>query len=360
MYQFADGFDNYGTSYNMVAGYPWSFIQGTATVVTTDFRFAPPAGLPGGCVELNQNNYLRQNLIGNPNEMIVCFGFKTAALPASGETLMIYFWDSGASQCGLAITSNGALQFWRGDGNGNLKVAQIGPTSTAGLVSPNTWYGFVADVVFSNTVGSVSLYMNGGATAVIPLTGSLNTGPSGHAYATQCSIGPDNSSTGLMKFDDVMMLDTTGAFFNSRPTTNTRIYTKVPTGIGTYTNWTPVGLTNNWQNAAVMPPSLSDYNLSNVGAQHDSYAVPLIGLTSSPLLVLVRGSLWEDDAQTHTPSLLMRTSVADGGVDSIGAATTALTSAPLFYDTPFQNDPNTGAPWSGPNADAAQIGVVEG
>lgn len=357
--QFEDPFDTYGNNYNLTAGYPWDTVQ-TNVVRTTDFRFAPPAGLPGGCVELPATS-LRKNLLSNQSTLIFGYGIKFLALPSGANVnSSLYFFDTGKFQMGLYCNSNGQLQFWAGNGQapgggGFSKTTPLGSLTASNTVIANTWYGFRGQVTIANgSAGAASLYINGSSSPTINLTG-LNTAPSGNAYATQCNLGDVDGAVN-QRFDDFFLWDTTGSTQNSLPTTDSRILSKVGNSAGFYTNWTPNGLGSNWQNVSNMPPIVGDYNANNVGGTKDSYTLPSAGLTVAPLSVVVRASLWKDDGATHTPSLMVRS----GSTDGVGAALPAIPASPAFNDTLFPTDPATTVAWTAAGADAAQIGIVEG
>lgn len=351
-YQFADGFDNYGNNYTMTSGYPWDLANNAAEVTSTaDFRFAPPGSLPGGCVVITGvSNILRKNLSGNLSSIIVGFGIKFPTLPASSVAELCQFWDLGTMQCSLAVNSSGALQFY----NGNV-ASPVGAITPNGTFVANTWYGVAMQITFSATVGTAQLYINGSATPAINSTG-LNLITTGNAYCNQVSIGEYSIGGLVAKYDDFYCFDTTGISLNTLLGGDARILTKVPASPGTYSNWTPTGLAANWQNTAVMPPSVSDYNANNVASTKDSYTMQSAGLTVAPYFVVARASMERDDAGPHTPSVFVRS----GSTDSSGVVTPALGSSYVFYDGVFATDPNTGLAWTGPAADAAQVGVIEG
>jgi hypothetical protein len=362
-YQFADGFDNYGNSYTMVAGYPWDFANNSASVTSTsDYRFTPPGTLPGGCVVISNNgNVLRKNLSTSFSTLIVGFGIKFPALPSSSPCDFVDFWDSGNNQCSLAITNTGAIQFYRSNGaslGGSFAplTTTLGSASSAGVITAGAWYGVALEVtVATGTAGSITVYLNGSATPALNVSG-VNSAGDGTSSANQVSIGVPGINSFSAKYDDFYCFDTTGSFLNAPLGGDARILTKMPTSAGTYTNWTPNGLANNYQNAAVQPPSTLDYNANNVGGTQDSYTMQVASLAVSPYFVVARASLERDDAGTHTPSIFVRS----GSTNSAGVVTSALTSSYLFYDALFQNDPNTGVTWTGSSVDAAQAGIIEG
>lgn len=352
MYQFADGFDNYGNNYSLTNGYPWDKVNGV-TVITSDYRFAPPPGAVGGCASGSGGNYLRKNLTSNQSTVIVGFGMKFTALPSSAQDFL-YFWDNNNEQMGLAINSLGQLQFYRGNGQqpgsgGQPLNTAIGSASPNGTIAANTWYGFVVQITISSSNGSIACYLNGSSTPIISATG-LNTSGDGNAFTNQVSVGNVLGNLNSWRADDAFFWDTTGTTNNSIPNTDTRIITKVPNAAGTYTNWVPTPSGNaNWQNVSQTPPNTSDYNSNDVSGTKDSYKTPVVGISMTPLCTVVRASLWENDAQTHNPSLMIRSN----GTDIVGPALPTLTSSPLFYDQLFSG-------LTGPLADTCEIGIQEG
>lgn len=355
-YQFADGFDNYGNSYQLTAGYPWDTIIGGGTQLTStaDFQFAPPAPCPGGCLIISNSTSIRKNLSSNQSTIIMSFAFKLTTLPSSTPTDILAIWDAGTEQVGLSVSGSGVMQFFRGSVGGGTSIGTSTPPAT---IAAGVWYSVALQVVVgTGTAGSVQLFLNGAAVPVINSTG-LNTSNTGNSFANQVSIGAGvNVGQGAIRYDDFFCFDGSGVTLNSVPSGPTRIVTKMPNGAGNYTNWTPTGLSSNWQNAAVQPPSTSDYNANNVSTTKDSYGMQISGLGVPPLFMLLRASLERDDAGPHTPSIFVRSAT----VDSSGTATAALGASYAWYDSVVVNDPATSSPWTGAGADAAQPGIIEG
>jgi hypothetical protein len=358
-YQFADGFDNYGNNYVLLSGYPWSYVNtnsGAAVVSTADYRFAPPGSLPGGCVTLTYTGggvaAMHQNLSSNQETIILGFGIKVPSLPSSGGWDICSLLDSGTVQCSLVLNSGGGLQLYRGTSSGTA----LGTASANGTMTANAWYGLAMQIVVaSGTAGSVQVYVNGNSTPVINSSG-LNTSNDGNNYCNQIGLGSTVNASPAIKYDDFYCFDNTGAFLNGLLGGDARILTKMPASAGNYTNWTPNGLSSNFQNAAVQPPSTSDYNSNNTATTKDSYTMQSASLGVAPYFVMARASMARDDAATHTPSLFVRS----GTTDSSGVVTPALTSSYVFYDAVFQNDPATSTAWTATGADNAQAGVIEG
>jgi hypothetical protein len=355
-YQFADGFDNYGNTYTYTSGYPWSTVGTGGGPVTTSIgnvRFTAPGSLPGASILIPAGSSLTQNLSSNLATVIVGVGIYVNVLPTSGYLNLLCFQDTGSIQCSLTLNANGSLQFARGN-----TTALIGAATPNGTIAPATWYGYAMQLTFSGSTGSALLYLNGSTTPAIN-SSSLNNITTANSYATQVRLGPTTIGTGsssIIYCDDFYCFDTTGAFNNALLGGDARILTEMPASAGNYTNWTPNGLGSNFQNAAVAPPSTSDYNANNTATTKDSYTTQVASLAVAPYLVLVRASLERDDAGPHTPSIFVRSS----STDSSGVVTPALTSSYVFYDAVFSVDPATAAAWTGPGADNAQVGIIEG
>lgn len=348
-YQFATGFDEFGNGYTMVAGYPFDFVHGSFTTSTSKYRFAPPSGAVGGSVGITEGNWLRKNLSANLQTIIVGFAINMVALPSSTANDIFTTWDSGNLQVSLSVTANGALAIYADNGEapgggGQVNHTLLGQTAN-GTVTAGTWYGVMLQITHATgTGGSATLCLNG--SEVLSVSG-VNTAPDGNSYCNQVSIG-NTLSAGFntVYYDDFVCWSVDSTPPNTLPTTDYRIITKVPNANGGEIALTPNGQPQNYQNVSQMPPNVNDYNSSNTPGARDAYALPTAGLTMSPYVCIVRGSIWENDAQTHQPSLLIRLN----GVDQVSPALPALTSSPLFYDYIV-----TGL--TGVQADSAQIGI---
>jgi hypothetical protein len=359
-YQFADGFDNYGNAFTMVVGYPWSSFNnvGNFTTSTADVRFPPPGSLPGACLSVSAatGSWASINMSSNLTTIITGLGVKVASLPTGGTIQPIVDWydnTGGLPQVTLGLNASGALQFYRGSVSGTA----IGSISANNTITAGAWYGLAMQVTIDPAAGSVQLFVNGNAVASINSTG-LNTRNTANTYSNAVRIwgGVASGAGSPIKYDDFYCLDTTGGFLNALLGGDARILTKMPASAGNYSNWTPNGLGSNFQNVAVQPPNVADYNANNTATTKDSYTMQSASLGIAPYFVMARASLTRDDAGTHNPSLFVRS----GATDSTGVATPTLTSSYLFYDAVFQNDPSTSAAWTGSGADNAQVGIIEG
>jgi hypothetical protein len=203
-------------------------------------------------------------------------------------------------------------------------------------------------VTFSTTVGQVKCWLDG--VQVINSAASLNTSQTGNAYANQVEIGAIGNTNQSMYTDYLRVWDATGSTQNAPIGTDRQPVTKLPSGAGTNTNWTPNGLGTNHACVAVVPPNSSDYVSANGSAVIDDYAMPSASLTTAPSQVVAVSYYQKDDAATRTYT---------NGVLSSGSAATGTTftanSGLTWVQNCIPNDPATGIAWTAAGADAAHF-----
>ena len=339
-YDFLDGFDGYT---NISQVYDTVQIPGSGIVISSaSARFPAPSPLTGQGALINGNSWARKNLPTASAFKAAGIAFKFNALPSVDA--FIAFEDSTTTQVSLALRADGSLSFYRGAAS-----TQIGAVTVPALITPGAWHYAEIVVTIDPTAGTVALYLDGNPTALINSTG-LNTRSSANSSANQIRIGDLNNGSSLLLDDLYVLTGNTGSI--SAPLGDNRVFTKVPSGAGGLTAWTPNGAASNWQCVKDIPPDddttyVSD---SNPG-DRDSYAMQSAGITATPKLVVTRHRARKDDAGVR----VMKPLVRSGGVVGLGSAIT-LPSTYQFFDQLFVNDPNTGSPWTGAAADATEVG----
>ena len=340
-YQDSDGFDHYST-----ASLRWT-VSGTAPTIGTAYRrFAPPAGLPGQGLSLSGGSYLYRPLASNQPTLIGKVAYLFQALP--GSTAGIMGFDAGVANTlsALVVSSAGALEFWT---QYQAAYAVLQLSTGPGVLAPATYYGIEWQIFFSNTgTGTLQVWVNG--VQVINATG-LTTAAGGYAYGARVQLGSNQGAGTYAYFDDYRVWDATGSTQNAPAGTDSRIYTKLPSGAGATANFTPNGAAANWQCVDDNPPPGGTTYVSGASSGLiDAYAMPSAGFsafTAAPLMVVARSYV----AQTggHT----VKIGVDSSGVQGYGASMTPG-SGYGFTDACIPNDPNTRAPWAAAAADAAQ------
>jgi hypothetical protein len=336
LYQFCDSFANDQGI--------WDSGFGNAMIWSASYyRFPPPAGFPAGGVKFGLG-HVTKNMLSNQATFIPKFGIKFISLPGSGAAAFFAVLDTGTAQWTLQVTAAGALAIYSG--------ATIEASTGVGLITTNTWYGIELSVTVSTAGGTATVWVNG--TQVINVTG-IRTQQSANAYGNQIGWG-DIGVTGLSGYiTDLRVWDNTGATQNAPLGTDSRMITKMASGAGAVTQFTPNGAAANWQCTDEVPPDDDTTYVSNSTAGNaDAYAMPIAGFTVAPAMVVARSRARKDDGATRA----LEIGVDSSGSIAVGSPVT-MGSSYAWLDTCIALDPHTSAAWTAAGADAAQHYKVE-
>ena len=300
--QFIDGADYITTAVWPTAsgGTPWDLIYGSPSVGAA---FARTSVNGYGTA----NSGMRKNLSENIATVIAGAAFKV-----SNVTGYIMRFDiTGNVQGGVRVNSTGTISY----------VTQYGTTfgpSTYQL--PFNQFHFIeCQVTFATASGTVNVWVDGNL--ILAATGTLvNPNNIGSNYCNQVFFGNDDNITrSAVAVDDIYILDNTGpAPWNAR-LGDVEISAFVPTGIGSFSQFTPVGKANNWQNAAPIPSkAYSFYNQSSVSGSRDSFNYGITAPAGSgPIIaVMVMALAQTDSAGTRSLEL----SASQAGTDAFSPA----------------------------------------
>jgi hypothetical protein len=233
-YHLWDGFDDYDAAHEL-----WPIVTGTVQYSSAYSRFPAPAGcvgqgarfLPGG------PSWKQWNMASNQPTMIFCFPIFLPNLGGAGNNRIMQFSDSNTVQCSLTTASNGQLGLIQSF-NGSLIASSAVGALTAGV---QHWLAML--VTINNTTGAFQLFVDG--VQVINASG-LNNRSSANNFMNQFVIGDFSNTFNGMQVDDFHAHDITGSKPNAI-LSDSRIYTKLPTGQGFSTQFTPNGAGANWQ-----------------------------------------------------------------------------------------------------------------
>jgi hypothetical protein len=345
LFQFADSFDHYNTATEM-----YETVSGTVTYGSAYRRFGPPAGLPGQGIYL-VGAYVRKNMLSNQATLIAKVACQPQTASASPGAAILSFLDNGsANQVAIVLTPAGAIAVYSGwqHVGGNILVGSTG----SGAIAPGQYVSVEAEVTINASAGAVTVWVNG--IQVLAITGA-NTQFTSDAYANQVQLGD-----GLLSWymDDFRVWDNTGSTQNAAAgasNQDSRLVTKMPSGAGIDTEWTPNGAAANWQCVDDNPP---DGDTTYVSAAYsgsgpdpiDAYTMPSAGFTAAPLMVVSRSYVRKDDGATRTIEIGVAQSGGSAGV--AGSFTVGSTYA--FITACIPEDPATTAPWTAAGADSAQ------
>ncbi|MFX4263132.1 hypothetical protein ACOBQJ_13170 [Pelotomaculum propionicicum] len=314
---FCDGFDHY-----TIGDMPTKYIDAGANSISS-----PGRNGTGYCVRFN--NSRAYTAIGSKTTLVVGFGIK---LYTAYSGILYRFCEGDTTHVDLRIDSSQRLYVTR---NGTT----LGSVSTVPL-RINVWEHVQIKVFINDSTGTVEVKIN--SVSVISLTGQdTQNGLTG--VITKAGL---YCNTDCAFYDDYWIDD---ADFLG----DCIIETKFPNGAGDTTEWTPSTGSNYACVDEVNQNGDTDYVSSGTAGQVDTYAFADL-LTSAGSVKGVQANVWarKDDGGTRQIALVAR----PVSTDRVGASKDmALTYA--YYRETFALNPETGAPWTIAEVNAAKFGV---
>jgi hypothetical protein len=161
------------------------------------------------------------------------------------------------------------------------------------------------------------------------------------------------SSTGKYYLDDMAINDTNGTKNNSWCGSG-KIELLAPNGAGSNTEWNVSGAGSNWEAVGdnELPPDASDYVLTDAIGEKDTYNIEDAPSVSSIQAVAL--SDWLLKSSGATPQNVKQM-IVSGVTTSFGKTVTPSTSF-KHYQSVWDEDPDTGLPWTKAMIDALEIG----
>jgi hypothetical protein len=337
---FVDGFDHYAALAQMWDVYGQGGFTSAPTIGSSYGRNGT-----GGLYLQGSSAYVQKN-VANAATYYLLFAMQLQGLPNAGAyTAICSSIDTGTAQVDLRINNSGQLYFTR---NGTT----IGSPYT--LTNPLSYHHYQVKLTINSTTGLAELKPDGSSSAAISFSG--NTQATGSSQINALVLGryspPNNQNFGDMYFDDVVILDTTGAT-NSDYLGDVRVRTLFASGDGGTTQWTNNGAATAHGCVAEHPPDddttyLSDSNVGDIDLL--TYAAIPTNATIFSGCVLMR--VRKDDAAARQVAAVSKS----GGTTGV-ASGILITQTYAYYEQFFDTDPNTSAQWTGSNFNSAQWGV---
>lgn len=246
------------------------------------------------------------------------------------------------------LLDNGTVQFTMNYGNDGV-VHSTG-TADTWFIPVGVYMHIEAKITISNTVGEVTVRLNG---VQVQHSTGIDTQQTANSYCTQFECMTGNTNTNEIWMDDLTLMDTSGSAFNDF-IGDRRIIEQLPTGDGSVHTLTPSTGSNLYPCVDdATPNGDTDYISSSTPGDRALFTFPSLPVVSGSVLGLnVVFVARKDDAGTRT----MRGSVKSGGVDASGA-TLSLGSSYARFAGQFTTNPNTGLPWTIASVNAAEVGV---
>ena len=330
--EFYDGYDHYSTSelshrYNSILS---SVIGAYGRYSTNGLRLGGAAGASGNV----------RRVVSNTATKVLGFAvYLNGPLNVPQSVFYIQFDYTGTGRGGLMMNSDGTFTYYRSINESGQAV--LGTTSK-GLLS-GRWYFVQMKVLFSETVGTVEVKING--ESVLNLTG-VNTG----AYTVNNIYLHTATTPGYSAKDpriDDLYVDTAD-FRGDR-----RVELLMPTANGYYEQWTPTGGTINFECVDDNPPNQdTDYNGATVLTYKDSFEFSDMETTAGAVpVVVVECYARKDDAGERYIRPFARIGTVDynGGTMYLGDDYQFL-----FYF--WEQNPATSAAWEISEVNSTEFG----
>jgi len=347
-----DSFDHYATAdltekwtatHSNGGGATQTIAAGSARTGAAGFRAV--YSVASGCT-----SSLSKTLAPSGAGFVVGCAFRTDVAPnVTKGTGILGVWDTGVEQIVLVLLADLRLQVRRGSVEAGTAIA----TSTAS-VSLNVWAYVEMQGVIDPSTGSVAVRVNG--SEVCSVTG-VSTRATAVTQWTAVSIGIQAMVSNVVaveracEYDDLYVLDGSGAGPLNAFLGDCRVDACLPTGTGATAAWTP-STGANWACVDEVPSNDdADYTSSATINQIDSFAVqdaPVSGTVYGVQAVLVAR---KGDAGAASVASLVRYS----GVDYVGSdLNPGLTYACLRQIYP--TNPGTSAAWTFAQFNASEFG----
>jgi hypothetical protein len=296
---------------------------------------------------------VQATVLGGVSEVIFGTAIKPVSWAASQMCAVISFGSGSVWECGLVLLADMTLQPFVVTsanflpGQGITYITLLGTPTAVGL-QVGVWSYLEVQMKCDGSTGTCVVRLNG--VEVKNLTG-LDTLYSS-ASLTRIGLGSGGSSLGTFYFDDLVVMDTTGAANNAflGDVTVSALY---PNGAGTTSGWTPsAGANYDCVNEAA-PNDDTDYNSTATLNAKDTYAMQDCAAGADIRAVQILAAVRKGAEGPGQVKLVTRSSSTDYDGAAQGIGGTAYSYVREIRET----DPATAAAWSESGWNAVEIGL---
>ena len=332
-----DGFDHYGTVSRLLDG-PYADITAVSSISTSNVR-------TGANSLLTFANASLRRVLGGAKTFVGLGGaFYWTSLPAGNNVQRVFdFRDAGNfQQIVLYIQSTGTISAYR-------NTTHLGTTATP-VLTANAYQHIEAQILFSQTVGTIEVRVNG--VTVLSLSGQ-DTCNTANVECSQVTLAGGGGSGGNCYLDDIYAYDNTGSYNNSW-IGDRRVLTLFPNANTATADWTAVGAATGYECIdEANPNDDTDYinataagKISQFGLQNTPAGVSAI----SGVVMIERARKTEAGIGNTKVSIVSGASVSAG-------ADKPLTEIYTYRQDVFETDPATAAPFTPSGVDSLQFKV---
>lgn len=331
-----EGFDHISAA--QLAAKGWVEANGVSSAMNTGRLAGQALGLNSG----NANPRLATKTLPSTYSEVFCgVAVKTVTAARTGQNV-ISLINGGTIVVQVRLLTVGPNTVWAVYNSAATLLAQ----GTSNYLN-NNWVYLELRVVVSATVGVVELRVNG--VSEVTATG-LNTGSTNIASIRLASF---STNADRIDFDDIYVLDTSGAAPRNTFLGDCRVDTIRPSTNGNSAQWTPLSstLASNVDDGSSYDSDTTYNSTSGVGNK-DTFDMAALA-SSSGTCYGVQSNLVvrKDDVAAHTVCAVTR----QGGTDYDGATGAALTTSYVIQSELYQQDP-TGTNWTLATVNADEFG----
>ena len=263
----------------------------------------------------------------------------------NGTFEMRFYSDALATQhVTVQVTTTGEIKVFRGNTGGT----QLGSTTASGLVPSGSYTYIEAKAVLSDTVGAVTVRINGAQ--VFTVTGADTKNGGTKTAFDGIGMAITNATADV---DDLVLMNGAGSA-NNDFIGDVKIETLYPTGNGTTSGLTGSdgNSTDNYLLVDERPPNTSDYNGSATDDLLDTYAMgDLTTLSGTVYGAVAYAYAAKSDAGTKGGAIMVRS----GGTD-YEKTDNALGTSYVYYNEIMEQNPNTSTAWTIATINSVELG----
>lgn len=326
--QVVQGFDDCGSTTILGTDQGWT---GTPSSIQT-------GRIAGSAIRLDNTSANSQSWASDTRASIGIALKMSGGNPGSSTWLRLYEGGAAGTEHGrLGINSDGSLTVSR--------AGSIASSSTTGILTTGVWYYIEWDYYCANSGGYWTVKVNG--TTVISGTGldTRNGGASGALDTLRFTVAGSSS----WDHDDFYVCTGTTGLLGDQ-----RVITQVPTGAGTYSEWT-ASAGSGYQCVDEIPhTSDTDYISSATVGNRETFTFPALGVTGTVKAVALHRWSRKDDAGARNIAPMIRRS----STDYVGT-TVAQSASYAGQQQIYETDPSTSAAWTVSGIDAGEYGVKD-
>ncbi len=339
-----DGFDHYATA--QLAAKGWTV--GSSTTIAAVGRTGAN-GLQFG----QAGSYVKRGVaVADEHATLIAGVALNPSVLNDARPVFSFQSDNGATtHVSIEVSSTGAIIARRGNnGNGTL----LG-TSSAGVVISGAYQYIEALVTLSDTVGVVTVHVNGAS--VLSLTGQDTKSSGTKTVLDTVLIGTVNALVTVVNgtWDDVYICNGAGSAPNNTFLGDVRVRTLMPTGNGNSSQLvgSDSNSTDNYALVDEVPPDTADYVGSATTGDKDTYAAAnLAEVTGTVFGVQQLAYALKTDAGSRSLATVVRSNGTDYDSSDLALATTVQ-----YIRSLRETDPDTAAAWTIAGVNAAEFGV---